>query len=48
MPELERVQLLREIRLHGRLEHVHVVALYAAFMEQGIHSSQLGRAKYNQ
>jgi serine/threonine protein kinase len=34
MPELERVQLLREIRLHGRLDHPNVVTLYAAFMEQ--------------
>ncbi|KAL6751680.1 kinase-like domain-containing protein [Haematococcus lacustris] len=47
MSELERVQLLREIRLHGRMSHPYVITVYSAFMEQGIHSSQLGRAKYN-
>lgn len=48
MSELNRVQLLREIRLQCAQQHPHIVALYAAFMEQGNATMGVSKARYNQ
>ncbi|EFJ45821.1 hypothetical protein VOLCADRAFT_93937 [Volvox carteri f. nagariensis] len=33
LPELQRLHLFREIKLHAMLDHVNIIAFYAAFME---------------
>ncbi|GLI66730.1 hypothetical protein VaNZ11_010671 [Volvox africanus] len=33
LPELQRLHLFREIKLHAILDHVNIIAFYAAFME---------------
>jgi aurora kinase len=32
LPELQRLHLFREIKLHSTLDHVNIIGFYAAFM----------------
>lgn len=35
LPELQRLHLFREIKLHALLDHTNIIGFYAAFMVRG-------------